>query len=292
MTSERKPRAGLEGMDAMKEEILADAKRLTLDDSFSFRCHQQLACFNKCCADVNIVLTPYDIIRLKHRLGVTSTELIAKHTVRPFTKDQTLPVVLLKLRDDLPNKPCSFVTPEGCGVYEDRPWPCRMYPVGVASARTEAEPDAPEFYFLLQEEPCDGFSETGTTWTIRQWKQDQGVEPYDAMGDLFKEITLHPHFRRGGSLNPQQMEMFFTATYDLDRFRAFVFESSFLQKYEVEPETVESIRTDDEELLRFGIRWLRACLFSEPTLRLRAEVRAEYEQRIAQQRASKAEPGR
>jgi Fe-S-cluster containining protein len=291
MTSERKPRAGIEGMDALKEEILSDAKRLTLDDSFSFRCHQQLACFNKCCADVNIVLTPYDILRLKHRLGMTSTELIAKHTVRPFTKDQTLPVVLLKLRDELPDKPCAFVTAEGCGVYQDRPWPCRMYPVGVASARTEAEPNAPEFYFLMQEEPCDGFAE-GRSWTIRQWKEDQGVQPYDAMGDLFKEITLHPHFRRGGSLNPQQMEMFFMATYDLDRFRAFVFESSFLEKYEVEPETVEKMRADDEELLRFGFRWLRACLFSEPTVRLKATVRAEYEARIAARRTGKAEPER
>ena len=91
------------------------------------------------CGDVNIVLTPYDVLRLKRRLGIYSTELLQRYSVRPFTKEQQLPVVLLRMQDDQPGKPCPFVTPQGCGVYEDRPWPCRMYPVGVASARTQRD---------------------------------------------------------------------------------------------------------------------------------------------------------
>ena len=59
------------------------------------------------------------------------------------------------------------------------------------------------------------------------------------------------------------------ACYDLDRFRRFVFESTFLQRFEVEPELVERMRGDDEELLRFAFRWLRYALFAEPTMTAR-----------------------
>ena len=111
--------------------------RRLLDDSgrFSFGCHPGLPCFTDCCADVNIFLTPYDVLRLRRRLGLEAQEFLARHTILPFAKTQTLPVPLLRMKDDAQRR-CPFVGPEGCTVYEDRPWPCRMYPVGVASSKT------------------------------------------------------------------------------------------------------------------------------------------------------------
>lgn len=270
------------GDERIKQQILKEYDRLDLDDTFTFACHDKVSCFNSCCGDVNIALTPYDVIRLKHRLELSSSEFIKRYTLRPFTKDQELPVVLLKMRDEEERKPCHFVTEQGCGVYEDRPWPCRMYPVGRASARTDNDPDAPEFFFLLKEDHCKGFGEA-KTWTIRQWLDNQGVAEYDEAGELFKEINLHPYFRQGGSLNPQQMEMYFLASYDLDRFRAFVLQSSFLQKYHLEPEVVEAIKDDDMELFRLGVRWLRTCLFSENLIPIKDDVREKYKQRLAEQ---------
>lgn len=269
----------MDNLESFKEHILAEGERLGPEHRFSFRCHAGLACFNRCCGDVNIVLTPYDLLRLKRRLGLTSTELLARHTVRPFTKDQQLPVVLLKLRDDLPGKPCPFVAAEGCTVYPDRPWACRMYPVGMASARTDRDPQGPEFFFLMREEPCDGFKEAREL-SIREWIEDQEVAAYNEAGERFKQISLHPHFRRGGSLNPQQMDMFFTACYDLDRFRSFVFESTFLQRYQVEPELQEKLRAEDEALLDFGYRWLRTCLFSEGLIPLTERARQDVEKKL------------
>lgn len=267
-------------MESFKEQILKDGERLGPEHRFSFRCHPGLSCFNKCCGDVNIVLTPYDILRLKKRLDLSSTEFIARHTVRPFTKEQQLPVVLLKLEDSKPGKPCSFVGEKGCTVYEDRPWACRMYPVGSASAKTDADPDGPEFYFLMREEPCDGFTE-GREISIAEWIKDQQIEPYNQAGDRFKQISLHPHFRQGGTLNPQQMEMFFLACYDVDRFREFVFGSSFLKKYEVSEELQEVLRKDDEALLEFGYVFLRTTLFSEPLIPVKEEARKTYEAKMA-----------
>ena len=60
--------------------------------------------------------------------------------------------------------------------------------------------------------------------------------------------------------------MFYTACYDLDNFRRFVFETTFTERFVLEPELVESMRTDDEALLRFAFRWLRFALFAEPTM--------------------------
>ena len=55
--------------------------RLGLDSRFTFRCHKDVKCFTKCCRGINIILTPYDIIRMKNRLGLTSDEFLSIYTV-------------------------------------------------------------------------------------------------------------------------------------------------------------------------------------------------------------------
>jgi Fe-S-cluster containining protein len=270
-----------EDFEKLKERILDEADRLGPDDAFSFSCHPGISCFNECCGDVNIALTPYDVLRLKRRLGLSSNDFLKRYTIKPFTQGQKLPVVLLKMDESRQGKPCPLVTEKGCSVYDDRPWPCRMYPIGSASARTEQDAGAPEFFFVLQEEGCKGFGEQ-KQWTIQNWMDDQGVPEYNRWGEEFKEISLHPRLAKM-ELNPQQMEMYHTACYDLDRFRSFVFDSSFLDKYELEPEVVEAIRTEDDELLRFAFRWLRTCLFGEQTVKPKTEVVEKYKERLEQQ---------
>ncbi|MCW5198195.1 YkgJ family cysteine cluster protein, partial [Desulfobulbus sp. F3] len=41
----------------------------------------------------------------------------------------------------------------------------------------------------------------------------------------------------------------------------FVFESSFLKTYEIDPEIVERIRHDDEALMHFSFKYLANALF-------------------------------
>ena len=85
----------------------------------------------------------------------------------------------------------------------------------------------------------------------------------------YQELVSHPWFIGGRQLHPRQIEMFHMACYDLDRFRRFVFDSSFLQRFALDPAEVEQLREDDEALLRFAFRWLRFALFSEPTVAVR-----------------------
>ena len=66
--------------------------------------------------------------------------------------------------------------------------------------------------------------------------------------------------------------MFYTACYDLDTFRTFIFESSFRERFDIEPEGLEELRTNDEALLRFAFKWLRFAIFAEPTMKVREEA--------------------
>jgi len=230
-----------------------------------------MPCFNKCCADVNVFLSPYDVLRLKHRLGITSSEFLDRFTVLLVQKDMKTPVVVLRMNDDA-TKSCPFLTEGGCGVYPDRPWPCRMYPLGLAASKDTPDGWRGErFYFLLRDDVCQGPGQP-ELWTVRQWLEDQGVGEYDDWGDAYKELTLHEFFEKGGTLSPEKMHMLFTACYDLDSFREFVFKSTLLERFEVDEGLVEEMRYDDEALLRFAFLWVRFSLFGERTVKPKPEV--------------------
>ncbi len=257
----------------LKETILKDYPRFELDHRFKFSCHKGLRCFNTCCADVNIFLTPYDVLRMRTRLGIASEKFLDQYTIIPIDRNQKYPVVLLKM-SETDDKRCPFVDEvEGCTIYEDRPWACRMYPVGLASPGENGNPSDTdeEFYFFMEEEPCDGFNED-KEWSIREWIQDQGIEPYNEMGECFKNLVLHPKMKDIPELNPKKIEMFFMGCYKLDEFRRFVFESSFLQMFEVDEPTRQRIWNDDEELMKFAFEWLKLSLFGEQTLTIKPEI--------------------
>lgn len=250
----------------LKETILKEYPRLKKESRFKFNCHKNISCFNKCCSDVNIFLTPYDIIRLKNRLKISSQEFLDKYTFLPIDEKQNYPVVMLKMEQD-ENKSCPFVSENGCSVYEDRPWSCRMFPLGVASPADSAQNGDTEFYFLLQESVCRGYEED-KNWTVGEWIKDQKVEDYTKMGEEFKEISLHEYFRKGKQLEPAKLEMFYTVCYNIDKFREFVFKSSFLKRFHIAPNVVKKIKENDLELLKFGFNWLKFCLFGENTMEL------------------------
>ncbi len=250
-----------------EQAIINEQPRMGPDDRFVFMCGQGLDCFTHCCANVSIVLAPYDIIRLKRALGIDSSEFLERYTISPFTKDQKFPVVLLRM--DPATKKCPFVTPEGCSVYAHRPWACRMYPLGLAEPKNPTPADR-RFHFLVREELCHGHGQ-GEGCTVNEWIAGQGIEQYDMHGGSFKELMLHDSWDKA-ELPPEKMDMFYMACYDLDRFRRFVFESKFLEYFEVDEARLEAIRADDEELLDFGMDWLRFSLFHEKTMKIKRSV--------------------
>jgi Fe-S-cluster containining protein len=243
--------------------------RLGPDSKFNFKCHPDVKCFTKCCRGINIILTPYDIIRLKNRLGITSDEFLAVYTTPRLMEKTDLPVVTLKLLDD-DLQSCPFVRDDGCLVYQDRPTTCRYYPLGVASLSNKEDVDDRAFYFFVNEPHCLGFEEN-EQWTVDRWRQDQGVDIHDEINAEWTDLVVRKRsFPPNMKWTEETKRMFFLASYNIDPFRQFVFESSFLKRYEVDPATVEKIREDDIELLRFGMRWLKWLLFKQGDFKLKA----------------------
>jgi len=254
-----------------EKKVLDEAPRLTREDSFAFGCHPGVSCFGDCCGDVNIVLTPYDVLRLRTRLGQSSEEFLDTHTVLPFSKEQRLPAPLIRMGEN-EKKSCPFLDLDagGCQVYEDRPWACRMYPLGYAKPG-EADQCKDEFWFLMEEKGCQGFAET-TTQNVGEWISEQGIEEYDKWGEKYRQLAVDDYLTTEKELNPQQMQMFYMGTYELDTFRRFIFSSTFLDRFEVSEGEQERLKTDDEALMEFGFRFLRFSLFGKPTMTLKAET--------------------
>ncbi len=245
-------------------------EKLTMDSKLKFRCHPGVSCFTACCGNIKIILTPYDILVLRRRLNIPAHEFITKYTQPVYLEKTDMPGVAIRLTEE---GRCPFVTDDGCTVYADRPSACRYYPVGMADFHEGGEEGAEEekFFFLVREPHCKGFEED-KEWTVAQWREDQGVDHRDEMNKEWLRLIMrrksHGH---QASLSEPAKRMFFMASTDLDSFRKFIFESSFLETYIIDDETIEKIKTDDVELMHFSFQYLANTLFGAEGLKIRRE---------------------
>jgi Fe-S-cluster containining protein len=243
--------------------------RVGLKNRFKFKCHPGVSCFTKCCRGINIILTPYDVILLKNRLGLSSEEFLAIYTEPHIMEKTDLPVVTLKLLDD-EQQSCPFVRDDGCIVYQDRPTTCRYYPLGVASLTHKEGADDEGFYFFVDEAHCRGFEED-KQWTVAEWRKDQGVDRHDDINAEWTDLVVRKRsFPVNIKLTEQSKQMFFLASYNIDKFREFVFSSSFLERYDIDVATQEKIKADEIELLNFGMRWLKFILYKIGDFKLKS----------------------
>jgi Fe-S-cluster containining protein len=236
--------------------------KLGMDSCLKFACHPGVRCFTECCRGINIILTPFDVIRLKKRLGLTSEEFLAIYTEPHLLEKTDLPVVTLKMADD-DRKSCPFVRDDGCILYADRPSTCRYYPLGMASLQHKEGADDEGFFFLVRESHCKGFEED-KEWTVREWRRDQGADRHDRINAAWTDLVVRKRsFPPSIKLTEKAKQMFFMVSYNLDKFRQFVFKSSFLQRYPQDAATLERIKADEVELLQFGVNWLTDIFFKQ-----------------------------
>lgn len=242
--------------------------QLTLESRFKFRCHKGVKCFTKCCSNINIMLTPYDIVRMKNRLNMSSSEFLDKYTHMDIDEKTSHPFAMLKMLGD-EQKKCPFVTPEGCIIYSDRPANCRYYPIGQGVLRkaTEQVPVNEEFYFFIREPHCLGYQEDAE-WTIESWRKDQEVDLYDDMNRGWKEIQLRKN-APGQTLDPNKQAQIYMASYDLDSFKRYVFESRFLDVFDIDKEEIEKIKNDEIALMKLGVKYIKFLLLLEEALKVK-----------------------
>jgi uncharacterized protein len=248
-----------------QERILQESPRMSLDTCFRFGCGPGNDCFNSCCHDVAILLSPYDVLRLKSALGMDSSAFLEQYTVTLSSQEKRIPAVFLKMEEA--SLQCPLVSEKGCQVYAHRPWACRMYPLGMAEPKGPAAA-AQRFYFLVEEQLCHGHG-GGEERSVRDWISQQGIEPFEQMQTPFLEFMSRPEWEKPELLSAAQLAMYYMALYDLDRFRRFVFDTRFLELFEVDEARLAALANDDEELLEFALDWLAYSLFHDQRMRLR-----------------------
>ena len=205
------------------------AKRLKEGEGFFFRCHHGLSCFNLCCRNLNLMLYPYDVLRLRERLGITSDVFLDQHVDIVLRPGNHFPEVLLKMTEN-EEKTCPFLTEKGCSVYPDRPDACRTFPMEQGVIYNKDGNPSEFAYFFRPPDFCLGQHEK-TKWTPESWIKDQDAKTYQVMtarwGGLKRLFQSDPWQGQGPGCPPGKMA--FMAAYNIDKFRDFIFQSTFLK---------------------------------------------------------------
>jgi hypothetical protein len=239
-----------------------------------FSCHKGIGCWNACCSNIDISLTPYDIIRLKKHLGISSTEFLREYTV-PYEMEKD-GIAGVKFRPVENGTACRFMKPEGCSVYEDRPTACRYYPVALLSMRKQDEYTDSQSYAIVKEDHCKGHEENRTL-TIAEYRQEQGVVEYDEMARGWRQLVLKKKSAGPaiGAPSLKSRQLFFMACYDIDTFRDFVESEAFGKLFKIGAEEKAMLMADDVELLQFSFRFLKQVLFGEQSIELDEQASQE-----------------
>jgi Fe-S-cluster containining protein len=247
-------------IDAEKIKVLP-GRLLEKDATFSFECHSEVACFNRCCRNLNLFLYPYDVLRLKNCLGITSGRFLDEYVDVVMRPGVFFPEVLLRMSEN-EEKTCPFLTGEGCSVYPDRPDTCRTFPVEQGSLYDAGTGKARLVHFFRPPDFCRGQHETAQ-WTVGTWISDQEAGEYNRMTLAWAQIKrlFQADPWKGEGPEGPRAKMAFMATYNLDDFRKFVFESSFFKRYKVKKDVRKKIAAHEKALLKFGFEWVNLFIW-------------------------------
>lgn len=224
---------------------------LGFDDSFRFSCGEHQPCFVDCCTGTNIWLYPYDVIRISRSLGVSTTGFIQRFCWYMNPAPPGYPVLLLQNANEGEGR-CPFAEDNGCSIYPDRPWICRLFPVVPVECRIDLTPEADRRFRIFVWDECCGAG-SGTAQTVREWWQRAGMNIYEETflywQRLTEELTCSDHL----PLNGEKAELFKLGSYDPDRLLMILKagDSPFQQ------EELERAGKDDLFLLKLACRWLQ-----------------------------------
>lgn len=233
---------------------------LALEDNFHFACHSEVPCFTHCCHQLDLVLTPYDVLRLKNRLAMHSGVFLEKYVIIEWDESEPFPLCYLTMIDD-GDASCAFISPQGCTVYTDRPGSCRTYPIG-RGARQNIDGSIEELCVLVKESHCMGFKQT-TGQTPKQYFQNQGLNSYNLYNDKVLKLLKHERIQQGFRPDKNQLDQFILALYNLDMFRQEIADGRIILHNSLNARKLQGLAGDDEEMLNIGIEWLLEEFFSE-----------------------------
>ena len=258
-------------MKTVSPEALAQLPGQCIENGgrFRFRCHPGIGCYNRCCHNLNLFLYPYDVIRLKQCLGISSDQFIDRHVDVVLRKGNHFPDVLLRMSTDR-EQACPFLTQAGCAVYEDRPGTCRTFPVELGLRYGEPGTPPESIGFFRPPDFCQG-GRGPDEWTLDSWENDQNAGQHNKMTRRWAALKglFSKDPWQGQGPDGSKGRMAFMATYNIDAFRSFILSSSFLERYKVKKERLSLIRDDDTALLLFGMDWVKLFVWGIPSKMIR-----------------------
>ena len=96
----------------MSDKLPDNFTRIGREESFRFACHPGIACFTECCRELDLALTPYDVLRLRKRLSMDSAAFMERYVIIEQNPDLILPQCYLTMVDD-GSASCVFVSRPG-----------------------------------------------------------------------------------------------------------------------------------------------------------------------------------
>lgn len=249
-------------MKILTSETLNDlpGKRILPGQSFHFACRPGLPCYTRCCRNLNLFLYPYDVAMLRKSLSISSDAFLEQYVDMVIREGNFFPDVLLRMNDDA-EKNCPFLTEKGCRVYANRPDTCRVFPMEQGIAYDE-NGNPLRFYLFKPPEFCLG-PEQENPLTPESYLKEQEALTHNRMTEEFAKLKTLFSEDPWGNEGPygQKGKMAFMAVYNIDRFREFVFGSSFLHRFRVKPALLSKLKKNDRKLLEFSYEWVRFFVF-------------------------------
>ncbi len=244
----------------MKNQLPEHCQPIGENEKFCFACHPDVPCFNECCCQLDLVLTPYDVLRLKTRLKRHSGMFLEQFVIIEWEEGMLFPACYLTMVDD-GKASCVFVKEHGCRIYEDRPAACRAYPIGRGASR-QANGTITEQYVVLREPHCRGFEEQ-REHTVVEYFQDQELAEYNRYNDQLMKLLQHPKIQSGFRPTKAQSEQYIMALYNLDTFRQELTNGYIQMNTPLSVMEQLAMQNDDKVLLLIAIRWLIQEYFGE-----------------------------
>jgi Fe-S-cluster containining protein len=207
-----------------------------------------------------MLLFPYDIILLKQKLSITSSEFLQKYTSLCGGSHPYFPGLQLKMSDE-EDRSCPFLSDLGCTVYKNRPSSCRTYPLERGVENPGLGQSLRVHYFLTHHPYCKGHLQE-RRYTVTQWERDQNLHDFNFYNDQWAELdaffATNP-WAGEGKAGPYQ-QLAFMACYDIDAFRHYSASHLIFNKFRFSKDERKRMVTDDGFLLQCGFRWLEFIL--------------------------------
>jgi hypothetical protein len=157
-----------------------EIRSLELKDIFPFKCKR----CNKCCHNRDILMNPFDVIRISHRLKLTTGEFVRKYGSCYIGQYSKLPLVIIRFEKGR----CPFLRSYGCYIHQVKPTICRRYPLGRVVEFDKKRNKARTIYFMQElNKECKGLEESSNQ-TVEDFIRKSQMEIYDQAGEVWESM--------------------------------------------------------------------------------------------------------